>query len=194
MLHRITQTLRRFMRDETAAVVAEGVIILPTLAWWYVGSLTFFQAYEAKNVNLKAAYTISDMISREDGSVNAAYINGLSDVFTYLTAGSGSNPAIRVTLLRCSQNCDNDATRVLTLDWSYGTNGKAALVDANLPNYKSKIPLKPLGDRVVMIETFMNYSPSFNVGLTDSDFQNTIITRLRFVPILCFDGITCTIS
>lgn len=195
MLNSLRRALARFAADESASLVAEAVLILPVLAWWYVGSLTFFQAYQARNTNVKAAYTISDMLSRENGSVNAAYLDGLTDVFRYLTAGAGNNPAVRITMMKCTQNCaDEDPGRVLGMDWSYATGGRRTLTGDDLPSYQSKIPLTPLGDRVIVVETFMTYTPSFNVGLTQSSFQNIVVTRPRFVPVLCFDGIACSAS
>lgn len=184
--------LTRFWREEDASMIAEGVIALPTLAWWYVGSLVFFQAYEARNINIKAAYTISDMISREDGAVNANYIEGLDNVFTYMTSGEGTDQAIRVSSLYCSTNCDQtDATRTLKMDWSYGTGGKGVLVEADMATYAQYVPLMTQGDRVVMVETFSTYSAPFNVGLSDKDFTNIVVTRPRFVPVICFTGTNC---
>ncbi|MGB8624088.1 MAG: hypothetical protein WCD16_14860 [Paracoccaceae bacterium] len=195
MFDRIRQNLVRFAADESASLIAEAVIILPLLAWWWVASLVFFQAYDARNINMKAAYTISDMLSREDGGVDSSYIEGLGDVYAYLTAGQGVNSAIRVTLVRCDDNCDkDDATRVLHKDWSYGTNGKDALDDSDLPNYLTQVPMMPQGDRVIMVETFIDYTPPFNVGLTVDNFRNFVVTRPRFVPVICFDGVTCTTS
>ncbi|MHC0054907.1 TadE/TadG family type IV pilus assembly protein [Actibacterium sp. D379-3] len=195
MFNTIRRALTRFATEEDASLIAEAVIILPVLTWWYVGSLAFFQAYEARNINLKAAYTVSDMISREDSGVDAAYIEGLQDVFAYLTLGNGTDPAIRVTLVRCTSNCDvDDGSRVLELDWSYGAGGKGALINANMSAYLDRIPLMPLGDRVILLETFVTYTPPFNVGLNVSDFQNLVVTRPRFVPVMCFEGVTCTMS
>lgn len=183
----IKQAVAAFLRDEDASLTVEAVLILPILVWWYAASLVFFDAYDARNVNLKAAYTVSDMLSREMDEVNAGYIEGLSDVFEYLTAGHGTNGAIRVTLVRCHSDCDKD-TRVLKKDWSYGTNGKTALVDANMDNYQDDVPIMPQGDRVIMVETWMDYSAAFDVGLTTESFENIVITRPRFVPQLVWES------
>jgi len=176
--------LTRFARDESGLITAEAVIAMPILVWWYVGSFVFFDAYQARNINLKAAYTVSDMLSREDGEVNAAYIEGLEDIYTYLTDGSGSNAALRVTLVKCSENCGLDnGYRVLDLDWSYATSSMAALTAGELVSYLDDIPLMPEGDRVIMIESFIDYEPAWQVGIFDpSDFDNIIVTRPRFVP------------
>lgn len=181
------QAIAEFLRDEDASLTVEAVLILPILTWWYAASMVFFDAYDARNVNLKAAYTVSDMLSREMDEVNAGYIEGLSDVFVYLTAGHGTNGAIRVTLVRCDSDCDKD-TRVLKKDWSYGTNGKTALVDADMTDYLDDVPVMPMGDRVIMVESWMDYAAAFDVGLTANSFENIVITRPRFVPQLVWES------
>ena len=88
--------LRRsgFRGEERAAVPVEGVIGATFLIWWFAASFQFFDAYRQKNINLKASYTLADMLSRETGpisgdanaaTVNQAYINGLNTMFDYMT-------------------------------------------------------------------------------------------------------------
>lgn len=188
-LRYIRDEFRRFLRDETGLITAESVISMPFLVWWYVGSLVFFDAYKARNVNLKAAFTISDMISREDGEVNAAYIEGLADIFDYLITGHGHSASVRITLVRCTENCDGQSgVRTLDLDWSYATGSKSDLVAADMPDYLEVIPIMPTGDRVILLETFVKYDPAWEIGVTnDTDFNNIVVTRPRFVPQLPFD-------
>jgi len=191
MLHRLTSALARFRQGERGWMTAEAVLILPVLVWWYLGSLVFFDAYDARSVNLKASYTISDLFSRNlDGRIDANEIEAMSDLFVYLTAGHGSDSALRVSLIHCTDKCD-EAGRELGLDWSYGTNGKAALVDADLRDYDDIIPVMPLGDRVFIVETLTHYQPPFNVGLTEKSYSNVVVTRPRFVAAPCLEGVNC---
>ncbi|MCV2881409.1 TadE/TadG family type IV pilus assembly protein [Actibacterium sp. XHP0104] len=188
----IKYELTRFWREEDASMIAEGVMTLPILAWWYVGSLTFFQAYEAKNVNIKAAYTISDMLSREDKFVDDSYMDGLYKVFKYLTDDEGFDQAIRVTQVYCSKNCNTSGdSRELSVDWSYGTTGRAVVTAEGVMSFNKYVPIMTLGDRAVIVETWSSYSPPFNVGLSDEDFQNIVVTRPRFVPTICYLGVNC---
>ncbi len=188
MTNPIRHLIRRFCKDETASLVAEAVIMLPLLVWWYVGGLVFFHGYEARNVNMKAAYTVSDMLSREDAAVGPAYVEGLGNIFAYLISGSGSGSEVRVSVVRCTENCTQGATgRVLAIDWSYSTGSRPALTDADLPGYEDVIPVTPLGDRVIVLESKADYSPAFNIGLTADSFANTVVTRPRFVPKIPWD-------
>lgn len=184
MIHKIRKTFSRFVADESANLVAETVIILPLLVSWYVGSLIYFNAYEARNVNQKAAYTLSDMISREDGAVNAQYIEGLDNIFDYLTAGHGTDGRIRVTTVRCVSDCDaNNANRQLAVDWSYGTDGLPKLTDGDIDKYQAWIPVASLGERLILVETFVDYFPGWTWKRLDLDgFANYVVTSPRFVP------------
>jgi len=189
MAHTAFQRLRRFLREEKASLVAEALLILPALVWWYVGSLVYFHGYEARNVNMKAAYTIADMVSREDGAIGPAYVNGLDNIFEYLTAGNGGDGKVRVTLVKCESDCPRgDPGRVLKVAWSYGTDGLAPLTDANISDYAKWIPLTAQGDYVTLLETMVDYTPAWTtVGLDVDSFINRVVTRPRFVPQIPWD-------
>ncbi|NHX27110.1 hypothetical protein HA397_24355 [Escherichia coli] len=58
-------------------------------------------------------------------------------------------------------------------------------------NFNQYVPIMTLGDRAVIVETWSSYSPPFNVGLNDEDFQNIVVTRPRFVPTICYTGVNC---
>lgn len=191
MLHHIKSTLTRFRQEERGAMTTEAVIILPVLIWWLLGSLVFFDAYQARSINLKASYTISDLVSRNtEGKIATTDIVGLDKLFTYLTSGHGTDGALRITMVYCSENCDTEA-RTLRRDWSYATGGKAELSDGDIARYKDAVPQAPQGERLIMVETYMTYEPVFNVGLDDSGYQNTVLTRPRFTPTICLTGYTC---
>lgn len=191
-MKRILDHFRHFASDETGNGVVESVLILPVLAWWYVGTLVFYEGYEARNITLKATYTVSDMLSREDGVVNANYIEGMADIYEYLTDRVADYQAIRVTLLYCDDNCDkDDDSRVLAMDWSYGTDNKRDLTAGDLSDYLDKVPLATKGDRLILVESFSTFVPAFNVKLEETEFQTVVVNRPRFVPLLCFDGRTC---
>ncbi|WP_369022826.1 TadE/TadG family type IV pilus assembly protein [Rhodovulum iodosum] len=186
--------LSRFSRDTKGSVTVEAVIILPLLVWWFVASYAYFDAFNERNVNLKAAYALSDLLSREMGTVDADYMEGLDDVFQYMTGSSDGDSYIRVSLLRCSANCGADDTgRVLFADWSYATGAiEGYSTDTNdSDNLESRvgdqIPIMPAGDRVIVVETFMDYESPFTGGLSDRVYDNFIVTRPRFVPKLDWD-------
>ena len=58
----LLQRFRVFRDDTRGSMPTEGVMAATFLIWWYIASFQFFDAYRQKNVNLKAAYTIADMV------------------------------------------------------------------------------------------------------------------------------------
>jgi len=187
ILARLNARIARFRTETEGSLSVEAALILPLLTWLYVGSFVWFDAYRTQNANLKAAYTIADMLSRETTPVSNAYMEGLNTTFDYLTA-SNHPTYIRVTNLKCTDACDNDASRVLEVNWSYATEGRPALSTGDMTGYNDKIPLMPLGDTVILVETFMAFEPMFNVGLSATSFENYIVTRPRFAPQLLYAG------
>ncbi len=60
----IRRYLRRFACDEQGSMLIEGILVLPALAWAYMGTFVFFDGFHAQSVNVKIAYTIGDAMSR----------------------------------------------------------------------------------------------------------------------------------
>ena len=168
--------LRRFARDESAVVAIEAVVMLPMLFWGYVAMFTFFDAYRQTSLNLKAAYTISDMISRETLAVNPAYMNGAHNLLELLTR-SADTTRLRVTIARW----DNVAKKHFR-DWSQTKGGVVALSDAQVQALSAKLPIMVHNERVIIVETWSTYDPPFNVGLEEQALYNFVFTRPRFAP------------
>ena len=70
MLTYFKTKIRQFRRDEEGSVIAEAVIMLPTLFAAVLATFVFFDAYRNQAINLKANYTISDAFSRESDMIN----------------------------------------------------------------------------------------------------------------------------
>lgn len=181
------QMLRRFGRNEDGSIVAEAVIVLPMMLWAYLALFVYWDAYRSVNAAQKAAYTISDMVSREKISLPATYFTGLRNTMRYLI-DRDQTVKIRVTSIGWSA-----ANNRFEVDWSRSPdNAMVQLTTTTLQAMKSRIPNMADGDRVVLVETEVYYKPAFNVGLTDEILSQFIITRPRFVPKTCLTGVTCT--
>ncbi|HQY44641.1 MAG TPA: hypothetical protein PK450_10740 [Paracoccaceae bacterium] len=198
MLRSFRLRLSGFRGEERAAVPVEGVIGATFLIWWFAASFQFFDAYRQKNINLKASYTLADMLSRETGpisgdanaaTVNQAYINGLNTMFDYMTF-SQEPTWIRVS----SVYWDEDASKY-RVDWSRtsGT-GHDAMTTPKLQSYKEHIPVLPTGDTVIIVETFMDYKPFLGYWLDENQFTTFIPTRPRFASCLPWESNGCGIQ
>ena len=181
MLH-LTDRIRAFASDERGTATTEAIIVLPMLVWSMVAISIYFDAFRARSTTLKAAYTISDMLSRENPLVGPNYIGGLNTVYDFLAASP--NPTwIRVTLIQYDTEdplVDTDGQYILK--WSHGTHGKPKLNDASLINFYNRIPIMGHGDNLFLVESHMTYEPFAHIGLDAYDFGNFIATRPRFPP------------
>lgn len=176
------QLFVRFLRDTRAAVAFEAVIITPILAWLFVGSFVFFDAFRAYNSSIKAAFAVADVLSRQEDPIYATDIEGMADVFQHITRDI-EGTSIRVTQVRRRRND-------YRIDWSYATDGTARLFNSNLPEIEEQLPIMARGDYIVIVETFLPYRPAFNVGLGQQEFTNFTVTRPRYAPRIEFnDGI-----
>jgi Flp pilus assembly protein TadG len=176
-----------FSRDSEGSTPVEGVLASTFLLWWYMASFTFFDAYRQKNVTLKAAYTIADMLSRQTSTVNAAYVNGLNTVFDYLTYSN------QPTVVRVSSVYFDGTTNKYRTVCSYSTNPVKypKYTDATIDAQKTRLPSMPVGDTVVLVETFMAFQPVFKVGLDPMWYSTFITTRPRFASQVVFDPAMC---
>ena len=174
------QMLRRFGRDEKGTLLAETVVILPMLLWAYLALFVYWDAYRAVNTSQKAAYMISDMISREKGVLKANYPTGLRNVMRYLI-DSDREVKIRVTSIYWSV-----ADNRFAVSWSRSPdNALPRLTTLTLQDVKKRLPKMADSDTVVLVETEVEYEPLFNIGLQDSVLRQFIVTRPRTLPRIC---------
>ena len=177
---------RRFGRDESGVLMAEAVIVLPFMLWAYLALFVYWDGYRSINTAQKAAYTISDMISREMVTLPANYPTGMRDVMRYLLDNDQS-VKIRVTSVTWSQ-----INNRFEVDWSRSPDSAMPqLTTASIQALAQRIPKMADGDRVVLVETEVSYHPAFNVGMTDEVLKQFIVTRPRFIPKLCLTGVVC---
>ncbi|AMY69987.1 TadE/TadG family type IV pilus assembly protein [Frigidibacter mobilis] len=174
-LRRLHIAVSRFARDSRGSMTVEAALVLPLWIWAYTMSFQFFDAFREQSVNLRAAYTISDMVSREADAVGPAYIESLHDVFDYLTRTS------HPTWVRVSSVYYDTTAKVYKRYWSYSTStAHPAHTDTTIQAEKGRLPNMVLGETVVLVETGMLYEPVFNVGLANMWYTNFIPTRPRF--------------
>lgn len=175
---RLPRAARAFATGQLGAMSIEAAIILPVLCLLYVSAFVWFDAFRMQNLNLKATYTLADLISREPEGIDQAYFDGLDAIYDYLTPGDHPT-GLRVSIIECTANCDDDATRELDVCWSHMTAGQTGLTTAELRARNDAIPLFANGDELIVTETFMSYTPVFDVGIGHQDFENTVYMAPR---------------
>ena len=174
--------LRRFGRSARGSITIEAILVLPLWIWAYIATEQFFDAYRENAQNVRAAYTLADAVSRRLDAVGPDYIDGLHEVFDYITRAE-TDTWIRVT----SVYWDSEDGRYRCL-WSYATEGHAAQTDDTIALQAARLPRMVRGETVVVVETNMAYTPFFNVGLGQLWYRNFVPTRPRFASKVEYDA------
>jgi hypothetical protein len=168
--------LTAFRDDTRGTVTVESALMIPMLFWAWATMYVFFDAYRQTSVNVKAAYTISDMVSRETTPINPAYMNGAYALLELLTR-SPEPTKLRVTVIRW-----DNVNQKYKMDCSKTKGNIGALTNTAVGGMASKLPVMVHNERLIFIETWSKYSPPFRVGLQEQDLYNAVFTRPRFAP------------
>jgi len=181
MFTRIINMLRSFRHKEDGSLSIEAVLMFPMLVWALAGSYVFFDGYRSKAVNLKAAYTISDILSRETGYVTPSYMSNLYTLQERLTYSDAST-SLRITIVGFDANSNQYDVR-----WSQASGNVQPLTTALLQNMTAQLPLIPNGEVVILVQNWVHYQPVFRNMFSPINFENFVITRPRFAPQLCWN-------
>lgn len=168
--------LRRFLDDTKGSVAVESIIMLPVLFWALLATYAFTDAFRQASLNVKASYTVGDLLSRETNYITSDYLSTTHDLFDLMT-NSRTQSKLRVTVVRW--NADKN---IYQRDWSKTKGGVAALTNTDVKNLAAKLPDMPHNERVIVVETWGRYRPPFKVGLEEQDLYNFAFTRPRFAP------------
>ncbi len=190
----LRNSIRGFAKDESGLIMAETLILLPMLIWGFLALFVYWDAFRAINISQKAAYSISDLLSRQ-GQIDQNFINGMQTVANFLVLNS-PKASIRITSIQY----DGPNNKYLLLFSKSPGNKMAAHTAASiqLAAFKNKIPTMLNLDSVVVVETEVEYHPGFDIGvvglgtgITDQTFRQFIVTRPRFYTRVCMNP-TCT--
>lgn len=182
----------RFAREERGTIVAEAVIVLPLFLWAYLALFVYWDSFRSLNSLQKAAYTVSDMLSREmqKAGITTSYITGMNDVMDYLM---DRDQPVRMRVTSVTWSATNDRYEV---HWSRSPHSKMIpLTTATLQGYAYQIPEISDGAFVIIVEVESDYVPTFEIGMADQVYHEFIVTPQRFLPqCLPIDGGNCVIS
>lgn len=176
MVYSYRSLLSRFGRDTRGSVSVEFVLTMPFLFWAFMATYVYFDGYRQSTVNLKAAYTISDLVSRETDGVTDGYIDSMHELLQLITR-SDSALRMRISVIRFDAEDDR-----YYVDWSEGRGYTVMLNDGNVGDIESRLPVMPDDERVILVETGNTFVPLFNIGLDDVELENFVFTRPRFAP------------
>lgn len=174
---------RSFREDIRGNVAVEAVILLPVLWWSFMAMAVFFDMYRAKSTTEKAAFTVSDMLSRETAAVDDDYLESARSLFSEISTLDEVG-ALTVSLIAW-----NGVTNEYFLDWSNSTVGGAGGIDnTDLALIEHNLPELVSGERLILVQTTGEYESPLNIGLGAIDMSTFVFTRPRFAPQLAWSN------
>jgi len=181
---KLRTAFKRNLREEDGSFSVEAILMFPLLAWAFIAMYVFFEGLRESNINLKAAYTVSDLLSRqEEVVIDDDYMAGMHRIYAWLSR-SAQPVQLRVTVIQYDEASDEHA-RV----WSEGVGVESLDQAAINENVTPHVPI--LADRAVaiVVETWAEYQPIVDVGLADTELYNIVVTTPRFAGQLLYEGI-----
>ncbi len=172
----------KFLRKEDGAVAIEAAIILPAVFLAFLAVFTVFDAYRQYAMHQKAAYTISDMISRETVPLDNQYLDGAHSLFDTLTRDPQQS-SIRVSVLRF-----NEAEGSMVMDWTQSRGFAGQLNPNDVKDWDDILPKMVDDERIIIVETWAKYVPPFQTGMGTPEIHNFIFTRPRYAPQVLFES------
>jgi hypothetical protein len=200
---RIRTSLRRFIKDESGVLLAEALILLPILIWGFLALVVYWDLFRVLNVSQKAAYSIADLLSRQ-GVVTEDFIDGQQNILEFLTPGADGS-RLRITSFQMNEGPNTPANPVFDgndsfcLIFSRSSDDLAAppMVQADLldQDFTDRIPNLDDLESLVLVETWVDYSPDFDTGVLNAapgvaaeTFYQFIVTRPRNWRRVTLDG------
>lgn len=176
---------KSFLNDQKGAIAIETVIMIPILVWCYLAMFTIFDTFRQYTTQQKAAYTVSDLISRQATPLDADFLDGAHDLFNALSR-SQTGVAMRVTI--AEYDLLNQSYEVV---WSQTRGGMVSLQSSDIADWNNRLPVLPQDDQIIIVESSSEFRPVFAVGLADQTINNFVFTRPRYAKQMCF-GLTCS--
>ena len=185
----VSNPFAAFRKDESGSVAVETAILFPSLLFCLFLMMNIFDAYRAKSTSEKAAFAISDMLSRETVSITDDYLDGIHAVFEEISTVRSSHD-LTVTHVYWSTVSED-----YEMHWSHRNGGRAGITDSEFEDMKENLPIMVDGESLIVVETTAAYTPPIMGGWSGSaggnsalnlDIETFVFTRPRFAPQLAW--------
>lgn len=174
--------LTRFRRSEDGLLSVEAALCFPLLFTGLIISYSYFTAFEAKGRANKAAYTLSDYVTRQTEAVTPDFIEGLADIYAFLN--NDGDVSIRVSSVQWTEVKNEGEYKLV---WSDAHGNLEALTDETLSKIEARLPIMSKGAEVIVVETMRHWNAPFLVGLGEVEFYDLITTMPRFATKVAFE-------
>ena len=170
-----------FLKDESGLILAEALIMLPLLVWTMVAMFVYWDVFRTINMTQKAAYSVADLLSRQENPISCAYGDGLQNILSFLT------PNGHPTMMRITSFEYDEPNEHYDLLFSFSPNDAIAPVnEATIQNWEPRIPELSHLESVFVVETQVDFKAQLDpgllgllIGVDDQSFGEFIVTRPR---------------
>jgi Flp pilus assembly pilin Flp len=174
--------LRRFARDSRGSVNIEAILFFPLLVGLIAASMVFYDGFRRDSLTHKAAFTVGDMVSRETTALTPDYLAGARSLTATLVGAEVADVSVRLT--QVTYNARRDRLRA---NWSHAAGPHTGpLSNAQLRDRAADLPPLAHGERVILVDVFVDHDWAMDVGLSDGTFLASAVTRPRFAPRLAW--------
>lgn len=204
-MRNVLKYIKNFTRREDGVIATETVIILPLLFWAIAAMAIFFDVMRTKSATVKAAYTISDMLSRETNAITPEYLDATIQFYDDLVLApqyTGDNPSsdggvVSYSSMRISVVTWDEDTSSFNLNWSQVRGSEfTALNETQVNDMAHNLPVMADADTLIILETSMPYHQPFEfagddtqkIGLGGTGVGTFTFTRPRYAPQLVYSA------
>lgn len=187
----LLKKIRAFRKDTRGSVAVESVIMWPALFLAMIAMAVLFDAYRARSTTEKAAYAISDMMSRETAAVDHSYLEGMHALLGEISTLRSDHDLI-VSLIAWDLTYDRHR-----LVWSHSVSQSNSIDllawdQTDLTNMSDNLPLLVPGESLIVVQTKGTFSPLVNMQRWWGDewdgysMDTLVFSRPRFVSNLAW--------
>ncbi len=184
----IKRVLNKFSRDERGSFSVEAILMFPMLVWAFMALYVFFEGLRESNINLKATYTVADLLSREDNEVDELYISNMNVIYQWL-ARSQNDVRMRMTVVHYDEPTDSHE-----IYCSIGVGVDDMLQEWVEETVSPHVPIMADDSAAIVVETWVDYEPIMeipliSIGLEETEIYNIVVTNPRVSDQFRCDGI-----
>lgn len=200
LFNQMLSRIQNFRESVSGAVSVEAIIMLPILLWAVAAMAVFLDVFRTKSAMDKAAFTISDALSRETNAINDLYLTNSRTLFEELSSIETGSSSLRVSVISWDINANDYG-----LDWSqYRGDHFREMTSADLPYVKEQLPEIAMNETLILVETHYAYEPLYDIGpimsgrgtedaawdldMGTSNMQTFVFTRPRYASQLIYSN------
>ncbi|UZD91739.1 TadE/TadG family type IV pilus assembly protein [Cognatishimia activa] len=164
--------LKAFKDNVSGSVSVEAIVTLPILLWVVAAMAVYLDVFRTKSAMDKAAFTISDALSRETNAISPDYLQNSRTLFEELAGLETDSASLRVSVISRSS-----AASDFEVEWSEVVGDAfVAWSDASIDAVEEVMPTVGSNETLILVETHYQYDPLYDIGPLLSGRNNESIT------------------